>query len=141
MAGRPCKLTPEVQTKIVAAVRAGNYARVAAQCAGIGESTFYRWLEQGEAEEEGPFREFWEAIKAAEAEAEARAVEMVRKHMKDSWQAAMTFLERRHPDRWKRRDELDIRRLSTEQLLEAAAEIDRRIESAGDRVALAESDR
>ena len=31
-------------------IRAGNYACVAAEYAGIGETTFYRWLEQGEAD-------------------------------------------------------------------------------------------
>ena len=46
--GRPSKLTPEVQEKIVTAIRAGNYAQVAAVYAGIGERTFYRWMERGE---------------------------------------------------------------------------------------------
>ena len=45
--GRPSKLTPEVQEKIVTAIRAGNYAQVAAVYAGIGERTFYRWMELG----------------------------------------------------------------------------------------------
>jgi hypothetical protein len=40
----------------------------------------------------------------ANAEAEAYAVGIVRKHMPDQWTAAMTFLERKAPKRWRRRD-------------------------------------
>ena len=42
------KLNPETQTKITQALRAGNYRKAACRHAGIGESTLYRWLEQGE---------------------------------------------------------------------------------------------
>ena len=104
--GRRSKLTPELQDKIVKVIRAGNYACVAAEFACIGETTFYRWLEQGEAEESGPYREFREAVKSAEREAEIRAVATVQGHMGKSWQAAMTFLERKFPQRWGRR--LDV---------------------------------
>lgn len=43
-------------------------------------------------------------VNKADAEAEATAVLTVRSHFKGNWQAAMTFMERKHPDRWKRRD-------------------------------------
>lgn len=133
---RPTKLTPQLQDKIVQAVKAGNYAQIAAQYAGIGTTTFFRWMQQGAEEEKGIYREFREAIKVAEAEAEVRAVAIIQRQMPESWQAAMTYLERKHPDRWKRRDELDIKRLPTDQLLELAAAVEGRIESAGDRAAL-----
>jgi transposase len=104
--GRRSKLTAEVQEKIVRVIRAGNYAYIAAEYAGIGQSTFYRWLEQGEAQTTGPYRDFREAVKAAEREAEIRAVATVQQHMGKSWQAAMTYLERKFPQRWGRR--LDV---------------------------------
>jgi transposase-like protein len=104
--GRRSKLTPELQEKIVRVIRAGNYAYIAAEYAGIGQSTFYRWLEQGEAQTTGPYRDFREAVKAAEREAEIRAVATVQQHMGKSWQAAMTYLERKFPQRWGRR--LDV---------------------------------
>ena len=44
----------------------------------------------------------------ASARAEAYAVTIIRKHMPDQWTAAMTYLERRFPDRWKRRDSREI---------------------------------
>ena len=104
--GRRSKLTAEVQEKIVRVIRAGNYAYIAAEYAGIGQSTFYRWMEQGEAQTAGPYREFREAVKAAEREAEIRAVATVQQHMGKNWQAAMTYLERKFPQRWGRR--LDV---------------------------------
>ena len=104
--GRRSKLTAEVQEKIVRVIRAGNYAYIAAEYAGIGQSTFYRWLEQGEAQTTGPYRDFREAVKAAEREAEIRAVATVQQHMGKSWQPAMTYLERKFPQRWGRR--LDV---------------------------------
>ncbi len=41
--GRPAKLTPELQAKLVEALKAGNYAEVAARHVGIASSTFYDW--------------------------------------------------------------------------------------------------
>jgi transposase-like protein len=101
--GRPCKLTPEVQAKICQAIRAGNYSYVAAEYAGIGASTYHRWMQQGEQETSGSFREFRDAVKSAESEAEVRAVAIIQRHMEKNWQAAMTYLERKHPQRWGRR--------------------------------------
>ena len=128
--GRRTKLTPEVQEKVVSAIRAGNYANVAAEYAGIGERTFYRWLQRGQAAKRGIYRQFWQAVKKAEREAEVRAVAIIQKHMEDNWQAAMTYLERKFPDRWGRRDRLrvdlnpkealeELLALSTEELEEA----------------------
>ena len=50
MAGRPTDLTPQAQAKIVLAIVGGNDNKVAAAHAGIGESTFYAWLERGRKE-------------------------------------------------------------------------------------------
>src|SRR5665809_23115 len=43
---RPCKLTPERQERIVAGLRGGAFAEVAARAAGVSPSTFYVWLER-----------------------------------------------------------------------------------------------
>ena len=45
--GRPAKLTPEIQARLVEALRAGNTRDAAARRAGIVRSTFYEWLERG----------------------------------------------------------------------------------------------
>ena len=110
-AGVHTKLTEPVRNTIVLALASGCYRETAAEHAGIGVSTLYRWLETGEADwEEGkttPHRELWEAIKKAEADAEVGAVALIRKAAPDSWQAAAWLLERKHPGRWGRHDRVD----------------------------------
>ena len=106
--GRKTKLNAKVQSKIVSAIKAGNYACVAAAYAGIGERTFYEWLERGRTRPGSIYAQFAQAVKDAESEAEVRAVAMVQKAMGDNWTAAMTFLERKFPNRWGRRDRLKL---------------------------------
>jgi len=119
--GRPTKLTPEIQSKIVDAVKIGNYPEVAAQAAGVGERTYYRWMEKGEEASSGIYRQFWQAIKEASAVGEVLAVESVRKHMGDNWQSAMTYLERRHPQRWARMQRVEHTGLQGKDLFDGAA--------------------
>jgi transposase len=90
--GRPTKLTPEVQERIVTALRAGNYRETASRHAGISYMTFRRWEMKGE------------AIKKAEADAEVRDLELISKAAEEQWQAAAWKLERKYPQRWGRRD-------------------------------------
>ncbi len=42
--------------------------------------------------------------KDAEAEGEVHAVAILRKEMMSDWRAALALLERRHPERWRRRE-------------------------------------
>lgn len=102
--GRPSKLTPELQERIVQAIRAGNYVATAVAYAGISQSTFYRWMERGKRQRGGRFREFWEAIARAEAEAEVRNVALIQKEAQKNAVHAEWWLERRFPDRWGRRE-------------------------------------
>ena len=101
--GRPSKLTPERIAKVLEALRAGNYVEAACGYANVSVSTFYRWLERGEQESKGQYREFREDIKKAQADAEAAIVAHWRKHIPKDWKACATFLERRYPERWGRR--------------------------------------
>jgi hypothetical protein len=101
---RPTKLTPHRHDKIVAAIRAGSYAEVAARAANIAPSTYYLWLERGKNGEQ-PFLEFLEAVREAEAQAELEAVTVIRGAARaGDWRAAQSYLERRHPSRWGRGD-------------------------------------
>jgi hypothetical protein len=105
----------DVDDAIVAAVRAGNYANVAAAAAGIHRSTYFAWINRGETasdalssgdpldEGELAFADFHDRVRQAEAEAEITAVASVRE-AKGGWQAHMTYLERRFPIRWRRMD-------------------------------------
>ena len=137
--GRPGKLTPDVQETILSAVKAGNYPLTAARAARVSEPTFYRWLALGREGKE-PYRALVEGIKQAEGEAEVNAVAILHKAMPESWQAAMTFLERKFPSRWKRRDEIDLQGLPTDKLVALAELCDRYLESAGDFAALESRD-
>jgi len=105
---RKLKITQDTTDKICLAIRAGNYAKVAAEMAGIGETTYYRWLEEGQ-KDNAPkiYREFWESIKRAEADAEVAAVALIRQAANNgTWQAASWLLERKHGERWGRNDKL-----------------------------------
>jgi transposase len=123
--GRPTKLTDELIDKVRQLVMAGNYVEVACAASGITQSSYYRWIREGKALEEawGEDPEYWpstlserdvqswkfyQSMKQATAEAEAYAVTTVRAAMPKNWQAAMTYLERRFPGRWKRRDEVSV---------------------------------
>ena len=123
MAGRPTKLTPQVQARIVQAIVGGNDITVAAAYAGIGKTTFYEWLERGRKEaarlaassrakpkdSETPFAEFADAIQKAQADAETRNVALIAKAAQEgTWTAAAWWLERKHPDRWGRKDRHEV---------------------------------
>ena len=101
--GRPSKLTPEIQDRIVAAIRAGNYVETAARHAGIDPATFYRWMERGAKERSGKYREFRKAVEKARADAEVRHVAIIAQAATKRWEAAAWWLERSFPDRWGRR--------------------------------------
>ena len=115
MARKRAAFTPETVTTIVEAVRAGNYANVAATAAGIHKSTYFAWMNRGETasdalsngdpieESELAYAAFHDRVRQAEAEAEIAAVRSVRE-AKQGWQAHMTYLERRFPTRWRRMD-------------------------------------
>lgn len=45
--GRPLRLTQEVHDRIVEAVEQGSYLKIAAQAAGVGQSTLAAWLARG----------------------------------------------------------------------------------------------
>ncbi len=125
-------ISQEIVDALSSLIAAGNYNITACQIVGVSESTFYKWLDTGlkdiEAGIDSLYRELSESTKNAEAQAEAEMVARVRaaaspgvkkKVIKtDSkgnvteeihetggdWLAAATHLERRHPDRWGRKD-------------------------------------
>ena len=104
---RPTRCTPEVTQRVADAIRGGNYANVAARYAGIGERTFYKWMERAASGEE-PFVQFQQAIKEAEAAAEVRNMALIQQAAQaGTWQASAWYLERRYPSRYGRRDRLE----------------------------------
>ena len=117
--GRPSKLTPERQKKLVQAIAAGNYYETACTYAGVDYSTFRLWMQAGEKAKSGKFFELFEAITHAETEAEMRAVVAWQKAFPDDWRAAKDFLERRHRDRWG-----PVQKMEVDQRMSGTVEVD-----------------
>ncbi len=106
--GRPTKLTPEIANQIVMAITTGNYIETAAAFAGIHKDTLYDWLKKGARAKSGPYQEFSDAVEKALAESEVRDVTLIANAAKDNWTAAAWRLERKHPERWGRRDRTEV---------------------------------
>ena len=112
MPGRKTLLTQEVHDRIVQVVEDGNWDCVAAEAAGVSVSAFETWKrrgveeDQGEEDPESPYVQLVRALKSARALAEIDSVEKIRKD--PSFQAQMTYLERKYPERWGRRDRVKV---------------------------------
>lgn len=107
MAGRKTKLTKELIHEAANLIKAGNYTETVCQYLGFHKSTWYRWMAEGENAKSGLKKEFYLEIKSAESFAEISNVNVVRKAAQEgNWQAAMTFLERKFPEHWGRREKV-----------------------------------
>lgn len=108
VAGRKAKLTARVQQMLCEAISAGNYYEAACAYAGVSYRTFFRWMEKGETQRSGIYRQLWQAIQEAEGLAEVRVVAQWQNHIATNWQAARDFLERRHSKKWGKKDHLKV---------------------------------
>lgn len=104
--GRPSKLTPDVQARILQAIAAGAYVETAAAYAGISKDSYYEWMARGESASaddpaERPYIEFSDAIKKATAEVEVLALLEVQMGG-PRWASRGWWLERRFPRKWGR---------------------------------------
>ncbi|MBY0274724.1 hypothetical protein K2Z84_05250 [Candidatus Binatia bacterium] len=102
--GRPPKLTPELQQRIIQAIQGGAYREKAAQFAGIAPETLSRWMSR----RGSPYAEFSQAVLEAEAHASVIMALRVSAAAKDDWRAAAWWLERKFPDEWGRKDQHKI---------------------------------
>ena len=78
MAGRPTKLNSERAQAIVERLRAGCTRKTAAECGGVPYRTFLNWFQRGERATAGEFRDFYQQVEHAEAEAEEAMTKVVR---------------------------------------------------------------
>lgn len=107
MAGRRLKLNDEMIDKIAGIIASGNYVKTACDIVGISETTYYDWMQKGKAGKK-PYAKLSEAIKKAEAVAEAKRVQTILEASEEQWQAAAWYLERRYPDRWGKKERIDM---------------------------------
>jgi len=106
---RKSKLTQELIKEAYKLVAAGNYVKDIYPILGIDESTWYRWLSEGEKAKSGLKREFYETIKKAEKDAIARNVALIQRAAQEgNWQAAAWWLERKYFEDWGRKDKVDL---------------------------------
>lgn len=97
-AGRPTKLTPALQAAIIKLLRAGNYVETAALACGVTKQTLYNWQLRGE-DEQGPYRDFLDAVKEAQALAEVDLLKEVSEGGL-GWQSRAWVLERTRRQRY-----------------------------------------
>lgn len=108
-AGRPSKLTEELQKEICTYIEQGNTYDRACRLAGISDSIFYDWKAKGEKDKSGKYSEFSEAVKKAGDVFKAWNIAIIMKAAQDStWQAAAWLLERKYPEEFGRRDRVAI---------------------------------
>lgn len=125
---------PARKKAILEALKAGNTRRAACRAVGVNADTLYRWMQEDPT--------FSDAVSAKEAEAEMECVRIIRGAAKDGlWTAAAWWLERNPRTKmdWKRIDELDLRKLTVEQLLELERACSGGDDTPGNIPALAES--
>jgi transposase len=110
--GRPRVMTPQVCEKILSMLEAGNFLRTSCAAAGIGAHTFYYWrdrLRKGDPRAAN-YAPFYDGVKKAIAVGETSHVSRIEAAAEaGTWQASAWLLERRFPERWAKRDVLEVR--------------------------------
>jgi transposase-like protein len=105
--GRPALVSDADKVQVfLAAIQDGNYRETACRVAGIAKQTLYNAIKRAEQGDEAS-QAFVDALEKAEALAESQTVRNVRKASESPqfWAAGMTWLERKSPEKWGRRNE------------------------------------
>ena len=111
--GAKGKLTKELIEKAADIIARGNYYKVAIDILGIDEKTWYNWMRQGEIDANKGTNslnfQFFQSIKKAEADAIDRNLTIIQQAAdKGNWQASAWFLERKYPEQWGKRDNVNL---------------------------------
>lgn len=104
------KLTPEIQAEIGKNITLGMPLKYASEAAGVPERTFYQWMEQGEKQNSGKYRDFYDYCENCKSVAVKLHMTLITKAAKEdgSWQASAWILERRHPEEFGRREKVEL---------------------------------
>ena len=98
--GRPFAITPAVEAELLQNIRKGVPIGDACILAGIGRSTYQKYLATGKTEEAGYFKELVERIHRAQAEYRADLVGKLHSVSAQDPKAIMAILERRDRANW-----------------------------------------
>ncbi|WP_322767547.1 hypothetical protein [Frankia sp. Cr1] len=127
--GRPDKLDPTAAKTIVDALRAGSHQTYAVDLAGVGSTTYYRWLRHGRedrvAGRETKFAEFVADVARARAHVQLVLVTQIRTAAAGGdWRAAAWVLSHAFPE-WSDKIDLNVGmdQEEFERAVEAIAEL------------------
>lgn len=122
------KITQEIMGRIVAAMKCGAYPETAAAFAGVSKSQLQAWLTHGANNPESDEGKFHFVFSKVMAQVEKDLNETIRRAAMKDWKAAAWLLERKHPERYGKRQviqigtgvdhstELDLANLNDEEL-------------------------
>lgn len=97
--GRQRVMTPAVCKAVLEAIAKGTPRKFAAAGAGVGERTLYKYMRLGRLAKSGEAKDFYDALRCAEARSVAMRVERISgAAKKGAWQADCWWLERRYPE-------------------------------------------
>ncbi|MFM6206407.1 MAG: hypothetical protein ACKPEN_16585 [Planktothrix sp.] len=104
--GRPSKLTPEIENKLIKFITLGVPLESASNAIGLDYTTVREWLQRGEGRhptrgKTAQFEAFADRYQQAVGQCEARLVAKIQSAADKDWKAAAWLLARRHPDRWR----------------------------------------
>jgi hypothetical protein len=107
---KPTKCTRERVAKICKALSSGVPLPLAAEYAGTARSTIYDWIRKGSADGAvEPFKSAAADIAQADGEGTLRLFAIVRKAAETDPKLALTLLERRAPQHFARRDNVEMK--------------------------------
>ena len=102
------KLTPELQEKFCKAIENGDSILGACGYVGITERTYYNWMDRAaEAKTKTKFVKFKECVDKAKAKALHNFEQVITNASMEHWQAAAWMLERRHPNLYGKRENIE----------------------------------
>lgn len=123
--GRPPEINEELIEKITRVIKAGNYVETAAALNGVCKKTLYNWFRKGQ-KGNTLYSKLVHAVQQAISESEVRDVNVIDKEARGrdaeydksgkkireavtvNWKAAAWRLERKHPERWGRREQVKL---------------------------------
>lgn len=122
--GRPTKLDEVAAEKIIQAVRAGAYRKVAAQWAGISQSTFRAWMTAGRDKPTSPHGTFRRKVIEAETAAEITVGTVAYQAAARDPDYALAYMRVRWRKRWDPAQKVELTGKGGKDLMPAADPID-----------------
>lgn len=115
--GRPTEFDAEKARLIIEHVKRGNYVEVSAAAAGVQRPTLYRWLKEGYKGKTPELKKFSDDYLEAQGQAEITMTGIILKAglgnpsegIKGQWTAIAWLLERMKPEKYGRRDVVDVK--------------------------------